>query len=195
MHSWITFGARMNHGHTWTHKTHHGPNLGEATTFPLILFSVISHKGCTQMSFCLGIPKLGVPKFSKLGLLELWRPINSCADPQLRWGLNQSYNSHQDLSNNMWHATCTHVFQGDSQILMVRSQIGTLILGLSFGHNLCFKYSNGSCEPILDIYISRYFQWYKKLFNFNEFWPLKFFFEDSRLLKDYNVGVQENKQD
>jgi hypothetical protein len=36
---------------------------------------------------------------------------------------------------------------------------------LSFGHNLCFKYPNGSCEPILDIYIPRAFQQYKKLSN------------------------------
>jgi hypothetical protein len=35
----------------------------------------------------------------------------------------------------------------------------------SFGHNLCLKYLNGSCEPILDIYIPRNFQWYKELFN------------------------------
>jgi hypothetical protein len=34
MHGWSIFGAWMSHGHTWTCKTHHGPNLGEATTFP-----------------------------------------------------------------------------------------------------------------------------------------------------------------
>jgi hypothetical protein len=27
------------------------------------------------------------------------------------------------------------------------------LLGPSFGHNLCFKYPNGSCEPILNIYV------------------------------------------
>jgi hypothetical protein len=36
---------------------------------------------------------------------------------------------------------------------MVESQIGILIHGPSFGDNLCFKYSNGMCKPILDIYI------------------------------------------
>jgi hypothetical protein len=30
---------------------------------------------------------------------------------------------------------------------------------------LCFRYQNGSCEPILDIYVPRAFQWYKELFN------------------------------
>jgi hypothetical protein len=34
-----------------------------------------------------------------------------------------------------------------------------------FGHNLCYKYLNGSCEPILDIYISRVFQWCNEIFN------------------------------
>jgi hypothetical protein len=34
-----------------------------------------------------------------------------------------------------------------------------------FGHNLRFKCPNGSCEPILDIYVSISFQWYKKIFN------------------------------
>jgi hypothetical protein len=42
MRSWNTFDASMNHMRT---QTHHGPNLGQATTFPLILFFVISHLG------------------------------------------------------------------------------------------------------------------------------------------------------
>jgi hypothetical protein len=65
----------------------------------------------------------------------------------------------------MWHATCTQGSQGDSQILMVRNQIGNLTFDPSFGHNLCFNYPNGSCEPILDIYVPRAFQWYKRIFN------------------------------
>ncbi len=37
---------------------------GEATTFPLIVYSVLGHGTSTQMSFCLGsleIPKVGTP--------------------------------------------------------------------------------------------------------------------------------------
>jgi hypothetical protein len=30
---------------------------------------------------------------------------------------------------------------------------------------LCFKCPNGSCEPILDIYVPKVFQWYKYFFN------------------------------
>jgi len=61
MHSWNTFGARMNHGQTQTHKIHHGPNLGEITTFPFIVFFVLSHEASTQMSFCPEILEIGIP--------------------------------------------------------------------------------------------------------------------------------------
>ncbi len=65
----------MNQWQTRSHKTHHGPDLGEATTFPLIVFFVLNHEACTQMSFCPKTFKLGVLKFPKLGLLQLWRLI------------------------------------------------------------------------------------------------------------------------
>ncbi len=32
------------------------------------------------------------------------------------------------------------------------------LIGLSFDHNLCCKYSNGSCKFILDIYVLKDFQ-------------------------------------
>jgi len=48
---------------------------------------------------------------------------------------------------------------------MVGSQTANLTPDPSFGHNLCFKCPNGSCEPILDIYVSISFQWYKELFK------------------------------
>ncbi len=58
MHSWSsTFGARTSHEQIRTHKTHHGLDLGEATTFPLIVYSVIAHEAHIQMAFCLGTPK------------------------------------------------------------------------------------------------------------------------------------------
>jgi hypothetical protein len=60
--SWLrrnlnALGARTNHEQTWTHKTHHSSDLGEAITFPLIVDFVHGHKTSTQMSFCLGTPK------------------------------------------------------------------------------------------------------------------------------------------
>jgi hypothetical protein len=64
-----------------------------------------------------------------------------------------------------------HVIQGDSWFLMVGSQIGTLTISFSFGHHLCYKYYNGSCKPVLDIYVLRIFQRYKRLFNLMSFDP------------------------
>ncbi len=83
----------------------------------------------------------------------------------LIWGLKQICISHQELFNNMWHITYTQENQSDFRLLVVKSQIGGLIPNPSFGHNLCFKYPNGSYEPILDIYVSRAFQWYNELYN------------------------------
>jgi hypothetical protein len=144
--------------------------MGEATTFPLIIFFVRGHGANSQMSFCLGTPNLGVSKFLKLGFPQLCGPIMSCADLWLRSDLKQSYNPCQDLSHDMWNTTCTWVNRGDFS-LMIGSQIGSLTPGPSFGHNLCFKYPKGSCEPILNIYIPRYFQWYEELFNPISFGP------------------------
>jgi len=47
----------------------------------------------------------------------------------------------------MSHITCTQGNQGNYQLLMVRSQIVSLIPDLSFGHNLCFKCPNGDASP------------------------------------------------
>jgi hypothetical protein len=51
------FGAQMNHEQIWTHKTHHGPNLGETITFPLRVYFVSGYRNNTQMSFCLETPR------------------------------------------------------------------------------------------------------------------------------------------
>jgi len=112
---------------------------------------------------------MGISKFPKLGLLRLSSPIILCVDLRLKWGLKQNCNPHQNLFNSMLHATCTQGNQVDSWLLVVGSQIGNLTPGPSFGHNLCFKCLNGSCELISDIYVLRAFQWYKELLN-----PLSF---------------------
>jgi len=71
----------------------------------------------------------------------------------------------------MWHVTSTQGNWGDSWFLVVESQIGNLTPNPSFGHNLCFKYPNESCKPILDIYIPRSFLKYNNLFNSMGFDP------------------------
>jgi len=52
------FGAQMNHEQTQIHKTPHSPHLGEATTFPLIVYYAPNHGTNTQMSFCLKTLKI-----------------------------------------------------------------------------------------------------------------------------------------
>jgi hypothetical protein len=116
-----------------------------------------------------------VPKFPKLRLLQFWRPIILCEEVQLRWGLKKSCSLHRDFSNNMWHATYTQGSQGDAQLLMVESQSDNLIFCPSFAHNWCFNHPNGSCEPILNIYVPRAFQWYKELHNPMGFDPCNHF--------------------
>jgi hypothetical protein len=99
-----------------------------------------------------------------------WGPLTLCADLRLRWGLKQSCSPRWELFKGMFHVTCMQRNQVDSWLLMVRSQIANLTCSPSFGHNLCFKCPNGSCELILDIYVPKPFQWYKELFsplNFN----------------------------
>jgi hypothetical protein len=80
MHSWNIFGAKMNHGQTWIHKTHHGPELGEATTFPLIVYYVPIHEAHIQMVFLSWDSQVEVLKLPMLGLLQLWGPITLCAN-------------------------------------------------------------------------------------------------------------------
>jgi hypothetical protein len=113
--------------------------------------------------------KSWVPKFPKLGFLPLWMRITYFSNLWLKWGLMQSCNLCLDISNDMCHATYKHVIQSDSWFLMVGSQIAILISSLSFSHNLSCKYSNGSCKPILNIYILRNFQWCNELFNLMNF--------------------------
>jgi len=90
----------------------------------------------------------------------------------------------------VFHAICTQGNRVDSWLLVVGSQIANLTPDLSFGHNLCFRCPNGSCEPILDIYISIVFQWYKKLFELMGFDPY------NRLLKiQESIGTRTPKME
>ncbi len=118
----------------------------------------------SKWHFVSGLPN-GNPEIHTPGLLQLWGPIILCADLWLQRGLKQSCSPLQEISNDMSHATCTPRNRGDSWFLMVRTQVDNLTLDPSFGHNLCFRCSNGSCKPILDIYLPRTFQWYKERLN------------------------------
>jgi hypothetical protein len=89
----------------------------------------------------------------------------------LKWSLKQSCSPRQELFNNMSYVTYMQRNWVDSRLLVVESQTANLTIGPSFGHNLCFRCPNGSCEPILDIYIPWAFQWYKELLNPLIFYP------------------------
>jgi hypothetical protein len=57
VHSLSTFDVRTNHGQIQTHKTRRRLDLGEPTTFPLIVFYVPLPEAHIQMAFYPGIPK------------------------------------------------------------------------------------------------------------------------------------------
>ncbi len=105
----------------------------------------------------------------RLGLLQLWGTITLRSDLWWKWPMKKICSPCRELSNSMSHATYTQGNWVDSRLLMVKSQIGNLTLGPPFGHNLCFRCSNGWCKLILDIFVPRSFQRYKKLFK-----PLSF---------------------
>ncbi len=86
----------------------------------------------------------------------------------------------------MWHALCRQVNRVDSWLLVVESQIARLTPDLYFVHNLCFRCPNEQCEPILDIYALRAFQWYKELFQPWSFDSWNLFFEDLGVHQDSN---------
>ncbi len=90
----------------------------------------------------------------------------------------------------MSRATCTQVNRVDSWLLMVGGQITNLTPIPSFGHNLYFRCPNGSYEPILNIYVSISFQWYK-LFNPLGFDPYSCFLNvwESIGIPTPNVGI------
>jgi len=61
--SWLEFilhifSVGTSHRWPWTHLTHHGPNSGEATTFPHIVFFATLRRTCIQMVLFLGTPKV-----------------------------------------------------------------------------------------------------------------------------------------
>jgi len=128
--------------------------LGGSHHLPLYNILCASPQGPHPNGILSWNSQMRVPKFPKLGLPQLWGPITLFANLRLRWGLKQSFSPCQKLFNGMLHVTYTQGNRVDSWLLMVGSQIGNLTHGLSFGDNLCFKCPNGSCKPILDIYVS-----------------------------------------
>jgi hypothetical protein len=122
------------------------------------------------MAFCSGLPS-GNPEIAKVGTPVILWDDTSSTDLRSGWGLKRSCSPRQELSNGASHATCMQRNWVDSQLFMVESQTISLTPCLSFGHKLCFRCPNGSCEHILDIYVSIVFQWYKDIFKARDFDP------------------------
>jgi hypothetical protein len=125
------------------------------------------------MAFLSRDSRVGVPKSRNFVLPQLWSLITFRENLRLSCRLKQSCKSRRDLSNGMSHVFCSQVFRVDSWRLVVGSQNWrtpeSSTPGPSFSHNLCFRCPNEQCEPILDIYTSRAFHWYKERNN-----PLSF---------------------
>jgi hypothetical protein len=145
---------------TLDHKTHHGPDSGEATTFPHIVFSATLRRGYIQMALFPRTPKLEsrtCPETVLVGVPGLWKLITPDCRVRSRRGLNQSYSPRRDLSNAMSHSQFGGREEVDSRLLVVGSQTANLTPGPSFAHNVGYRCPNGQCEAIFDIYASRPF--------------------------------------
>jgi hypothetical protein len=144
------------------------------------------------MAFLSRDSRAGVPKSRPMGLPGLWSPITLRADLGSKCGLKQSCSSCRELFNGMSHVVCSQVFRVDSRLLVVGSQNwqtpGSSTPGPSFGHNLCFRYPNEQWEPILDIYASRAFHWYKERHN-----PLRFDHSNRSLKFWESTGTPSSK--
>jgi hypothetical protein len=131
---------------------------------------------------------MGVSKFLQLRFPQLWGPIILRADLWLGWGLKKRCSTHQGIFNGISHATYMWGNRGDFRLLVVGSQTANLTLDLYFSHNLCFRCPNGSSKPILNIYVPKYFQWYKEPQS-NAFWPLQSVSKNSEV----HLGFQSPK--
>jgi hypothetical protein len=156
-HPWV-LGQATN---TLTHKTHHGLDSGEATTFPHVVYFVALRGGYIQMVLFPGIPKLesrNCLETVPVGVPGLWEFITPDCRVRLQQGLNQSCSSPREISNAVLHSRIGHREEVDSRLLVVGSQIANLTPDPSFTHNLGYRCPNDQCEAILDIYASRTFQ-------------------------------------
>ncbi len=137
--------------------THHGPDSGEATTFPLIVFSAAPREGYIQMDLFPGTPKLesqNCPETILVGVLGLWKLVSPECQVRLERDLNQCCSSPLELFNAMSHTVIGRREEVDYRLLVVAS----LTPGPSFAHNLGCICPNGQFEASLDMYTSIPFQ-------------------------------------
>ncbi len=116
-HPWVLGQATGN----WTHLTHHGPDSGEATTFPLIIFSAPLHRGYIEVPLFPGTPKLesrNCPEIVPGGVPGLWELITPDCRVGSQRGLNQSCSPRRALSNDVSHSQIGCREEVDSRLLV-----------------------------------------------------------------------------
>jgi hypothetical protein len=155
---------------TWTHKTHHGPDSGEATTFPHIVFSPARSGGYIQMAQILWTPEMEsrncpsrTPETLNGHNSRLQSPIATRSEPKL-YSSSRSFQRHSHIQ--IWGQE-----EVDSRLLVVGTQTANLTPGPSFAHNGGYRCPNDQCEAIFDIYVSRPFQWHQENTNARCFGP------------------------
>jgi hypothetical protein len=153
-HSETPLGVGTSHGHLDSLDSPR-PELGVSHHLPpYSILCVCPRRLHPNGSFSRDSQR-GVSKLSRVGVPGLWELISSNYKIQLERGLNQSCSSPRELS--MSHSVNGRLEEVDSRLLVVGSQTASLTLGPFFAHNLSCRCPNGSCEAILDIYISRPF--------------------------------------
>ncbi len=81
VHGWNTFGARISHEQTWTHKIHHGPDLGKPLPSCLQYTLCLSMRFTSKWHFVLGLPN-GSLEITKVGIFVTLGPHNfTCRPP------------------------------------------------------------------------------------------------------------------
>jgi hypothetical protein len=88
-------------------------------------------------------------------------PHNFASRP-LKCGLKQNCSFCQKLSNGMSHALWNQVNQVDSQLFLSEVKLAVWFLALLLAITCVLDIQMSKCELILDIYVSRAFQWYKE---------------------------------
>jgi hypothetical protein len=111
------------------------------------------------------------PETVPVGVPRLWGFIAPRPNLRSGRGLNQSCSPRRELFNAMLHSRSARRKQVDSRLLVVGSQTASLTPGPSFAHNLGCRCSNGQCEAIFDIYVSRPFQWHQERLDARCFGP------------------------
>jgi hypothetical protein len=136
VHSWNTFSVTINHKQTQIHKTHHGPDLGETTTFPLYSIFWLVTGLASKWHFVPGLPSAS-PKIPKVGTPTTLGAHNFVCNLWLRWGLKQGN-------------------RGDSRLLVV-SKLGlrpffftiTCVSDVQMGHRAHFKHLRSKIFPMI----------------------------------------------